>query len=462
MPIEELKEMNSPAEEVEHGRSSWRAWVVLTIVVGVAAFVGWRIYSSGKETEAAAQKSAASGTRPVPVLVAQVQQKTMPIYLTALGSVTAYNTVTVRSRVDGQLVKVNFKEGQSVKKGALLLQIDPEPYAAALELAQGQYAKDEATATMSKAEAARYQGLFDAGVVSQESQQTQESNYGQSQGALKADLAAIHAAKVNLAYANISSPIDGQVGLRQVDVGNIVHASDANGLVVVTQLQPIAVIFTVPEDQLPVVRKKLMAKKPLLVEAYDRTLTTKLATGTLLTVDNQIDATTGTDKLKAIFPNKDGALFPNQFVNVRLKLEDRPDVLVLPAAAMQMGNAGNFVYVVKADNTVEARPVGSGTTQGPQVLLDGGLKPGERVVIDGQEKIHAGSKIVIGKGAPAKADASAGDDVKGKAGTKGGKGTAGGDASASDDATSGGRAGGKGKGKGKGAANTGDSAGDTQ
>jgi multidrug efflux system membrane fusion protein len=211
------------------------------------------------------------------------------------------------------------------------------------------------------------------------------------------------------------------VGLRQVDVGNIVHAADANGLVVVTQLQPIAVIFTVPEDQLPGVRKKLLAKKPLKVEAYDRSMTTKLATGTLLTVDNQIDPTTGTDKLKAVFPNKDNALFPNQFVNVRLTLEDRPNVLV-----------------------------GSGITEGPQLLLDGGVKPGEKVVIDGQEKIHAGSKIVISKGAPAKADAGAGagDDTKGK-GSKGAKGATGGDAAASDDTDSG-KSAGKGKGKGAG------------
>lgn len=347
----------------------------------------------------------------------------MPIYLTALGTVTAYNTVTIKPRVDGQLVKVNFKEGQMVKRGASLLQIDPEPYAAALELAQGQYAKDEAAASMSKAEATRYQGLFEAGVVSQESQQTQESIYGQAQGALRADLAAIHAAKVNLAYTNITSPIDGQVGLRQVDAGNIVHAADSNGLVVVTQLQPISVIFTVPEDQLPLVRQKLVARKPLKVDAYDRTMATKLATGTLLTVDNQIDASTGTDKLKAVFTNKDNSLFPNQFVNVQLTLEEKPNVLVIPAAAMQMGNAGNFVYVVKADSTVEARPIPSVITQGSLLLLDGGVKPGERVVIDGQEKIHVGSKVVISKGGAGKG----GDDAKQKAAGKGSKSDASGD-----------------------------------
>ncbi|HWB31632.1 MAG TPA: MdtA/MuxA family multidrug efflux RND transporter periplasmic adaptor subunit [Acidobacteriaceae bacterium] len=395
----ELEESPLTGQGPKAGKSSWRAWISLGLLLVVAAIIGWRIYSTQQEDSAAAQKSAASGNRPVPVLAGEVQQKKMPIYLTALGTVEAYNTVTVRSRIDGQLVKVNFKEGQMVRRGTVLAQIDPEPYNAALELAQGQLERDQAAASIGKAQASRYQGLFNAGVVSQESQQTQQSIFDQAQGTVRADQAAIHAAKVNLAYTTITSPIDGQVGLRQVDVGNIIHASDTNGLVVVTQLQPISVIFTVPEDQLPQVRKKLMAGKQLVVEAYDRSMTNKLATGTLLTVDNQIDATTGTDKLKAVFPNKDNALFPNQFVNVRLQLEERPDVLVIPAAAVQMGNSGNFVYVIRKDQTVEVRNIPNGITQGALLLLDSGLKPGERVVTDGQEKIHAGSKVSVGKGA---------------------------------------------------------------
>ena len=408
MPTEELEEPRT-LSAAQRDKPKWRAWVVFAVLLGIAGCIFWRGYAARQDAAAATQKSASAVNRPIPVLVAQVSQRTVPIYLTALGTVTAYNTVTVRSRVDGQLVKVNFKEGQNVKRGSVLLQIDPEPYAAGLELAQGQYTKDEATVTMGKAEAARYQGLYEAGVVSQESEQTQQSIYGQAQGALKADLASIHAAKVNLAYSTITSPIDGQVGLRQVDAGNIVHAADSNGLVVVTQLQPISVIFTVPEDQLPLVRQKILSKKPLKVEAYDRSMANKLATGTLLTVDNQIDSTTGTDKLKAVFANKDNALFPNQFVNMRLVLEDRPNVLVIPSAATQMGNAGNFVYVVKADNTVETRPIPNGITQGSLLLLDAGVKPGERIVVDGQEKIHAGSKVVIGKGGPGGADK--GDDA---------------------------------------------------
>ena len=420
MSLEQHESEEVPDSHTPSGKSPWRLIFAVIAVLAIAGYITWRIHTNHEETAETAKKITASASRPIPVLVAEVQKRKMPIYLTALGTVTANNTVTIKSRVDGELRKVNFREGQQVKRGALLLQIDPAPYQAAFELAQGQYIKDQASVTVSKAESSRYASLYDAGVVSQESQQNQESLYGQAQGALKADLAAIHAAKVNLDYTHITSPIDGQVGLRQVDVGNIVRAADANGLVVVTQLQPISVIFTVPEDQLPLVRKKLLSKEPLVVEAYDRSMTTKLATGTLLTIDNQIDATTGMDKLKATFPNKDSALFPNQFVNVRLILEERPDVLVIPAAAMQMGNTGNFVYVVKADNTVEPLPIPGAIMQGSQLLLDNSVRPGDKIVIDGQEKIHAGSKIVISKAGAGKGDAGAKAEVGAKSseGTK--------------------------------------------
>jgi len=375
-------------------RSSSRTWIVLLVLLVIASLIVWRIYTAHQQAAIAAQKAAAAANRPTPVLVADVQQRTMPIYLTALGTVTAYNTVTVKSRVDGQLIKVNFVEGQQVRKGDLLLQIDPAPYAAAVAQAEGQYAKDEAAVQNGKAEATRYQSLFQAGVVSKESEEAQISTSGQAEGSLKADLAAIQAAKVNLAYTHITSPIDGQVGLRQVDVGNIVHAADTTGLVVVTQLQPISVIFTLPEDQLPLVRKPLAAGQKLEADAYDRAETTKLATGNLLTVDNQIDPTTGMDKLKAVFPNTDNALFPNQFVNIRLILEERPNVLVVPAAAMQTGSNGSFVYVVTPQNTVEARPITSSVTEGSNMLIDSGLQQGEQVVVDGQEKLRAGSAVV--------------------------------------------------------------------
>lgn len=458
MPIENFTDETLRKQTINEEEGStrtkskwWRVAILVLVIAAIAGYVVWRIKAASAEHAVSEQKAAAAANRPVPVQVAGVEQRTMPIYFTALGTVTAYNTVTVKSRVDGQLVKVNFREGQQVKKGALLLEIDPAPYAAALAQAEGQYARDQANAVNAQAESARYKSLLDAGVVSQESEQLQESSYGQAQGALKADLAAIEAAKVNLAYTHITSPIDGQVGLRQVDVGNIVHAADTNGLVVVTQLQPISVIFTLPEEQLPEVQRKLMAGEKLTVDAFDRSETTKLASGNLLTVDNQIDTTTGMDRLKAVFTNKDLALFPNQFVNVRLILEDRPNVMVVPASALQTGSSGNFVFVMKKDKTVEARNIVTTITEGSLMLVDKGLKKGEQVVVDGQEKLKAGSKVVParagggGKGAMA--------DNAGASGAAGGKkGKSGSDSSKGTDETDT-------SGKGKGKSGAGDAAG---
>jgi len=402
--------------------------VVLVILLAVGAAV-WKIRKNTAEQAVQSQKMQAAADRPVPVQTVLVQQKTMPIYLTQLGTVTAYNTVTIKSRVDGQLMSVNVTEGQRVRKGDLLVEIDPKPYQAAVEQAQGQLVKDQANAVNAQAEAARYTALLQAGVVSKESQQAQISTAGQAQGTIDADKASIEAAKVNLGYTRITSPIDGVVGLRQVDAGNIVHASDTTGLLVVTQLEPIAVIFTIPEDHLPEVLKLTQGGHKLSVEAYDRSGATHLASGTLLTVDNQIDTTTGTVKAKAIFDNKDGALFPNQFVNVRLILHERPNAIVIPAAALQTGSLGPFVFVVKPgdppanlqDNGstgmkqaqpagqggavagagqkaphyfVEARPVSVELTEGAQVILNGGVNPGDPIVVDGQEKLRHGSKVI--------------------------------------------------------------------
>ena len=425
---------------------SWiRTVLIVLLILGVVAAAIWKIRSNRATQTDQAQRMAAAADRPIPVSTTPVQQRTMPIYLTALGTVTAYNTVTLHSRVDGQLIRVNVREGQSVTKGQLLAEIDPRPYQAALEQAQGQLVKDQANAKNADAEANRYTALYNAGVVSRESQQAQVSTAGQATGSIQADQAAINAARVNLVYTRITSPIDGVVGLRQIDPGNIVHAADTNGLLIITQLQPISVIFTLPEDNLPRVLPMLRSGRHLVVEAYDRGDTTHLGTGSVLTVDNQIDTTTGTDKVKAVFPNTDHALFPNQFVNVRLILENRPNSIVIPSAAVQTGSQGNYVYVVHDGNPpaaldqahaatrnggkgrklengantgnpssnqpphyVVAQTIKVDTTEGTNVIIDGGLNAGDQIVIDGQEKLRNGSRVIPHAAHPA---ASTGNPV---------------------------------------------------
>ncbi len=447
--------MLSPPPESGKGSAIRKILVVLVIVVVIAG-VTWKIHKNSTEQVTTARGLNAASDRPIPVLVASVESKTMPIYLTALGTVIPYNSVTIKSRVDGQLMSVPVREGQKVSKGQVLAEIDARPYEAALAQAQGQLVKDQANAKNAEAEAARYTALLDAGVVSKESQQSQLSMAGQAAGSIASDEAAIQAAKVNVAYTKITSPIDGVIGLRQVDPGNIVHASDANGLLLVTQLQPVSVIFTLPEDQLPEVLKLQRSGQKLVVNAYDRSQSMQLGTGMVLTLDNQIDSTTGTDKVKAIFPNKDGALFPNQFVNVRLILQQRQNAIVVPAAAIETGSQGSFVYVVKPGYPPGAKPAGSGgsggatgagggagsgnrpaagaggasgasggrggrgggangapfyvvaqnvqvdVTEGTQVILSGGVNPGDQIVVDGQEKLLPNSRV-----APTKQSATA-------------------------------------------------------
>lgn len=425
--------------EPEKKRGPWRLIVVGIVVIAAIAFATWRVLTINKspKTKGNSRSAQAGGDRPIPVAAQKAQFEQVPIYLTALGTVTAYNTVTLKSRVDGQIVAVNFTEGQHVRKGQSLIKIDPRPFQAALDQAKGNLARDEANAKLASTQANRYTALYQAGVVSREQEQTQQSTAGQASGTLEADRAAIKAAQVNLTYTNITSPISGIVGLRQVDIGNIVSANASSGLVVITQVQPISVIFTLPEDQLPQVFDHMKKSGTLTVEAWDRNNTQKIASGKLLTVDNQIDPTTGTAKLKAVFDNKDEVLYPNQFVNVRLVLETRNNALTVPSTAVQSSNSGeNFIYVVdtskpapsrsssenngdtakekkKQDETtkggdkgqgsgphqtsyyVHATPVKVDLTQGSTSIISEGLKPGDVVVVDGQEKLKDGSRVYL-------------------------------------------------------------------
>ena len=357
------------------------------------------------------QKNArASGPPPpVPVGVATVKQRDFPVYLTGLGSVTAFNTVSLKTRIDGQITQVNFVEGQDVKEGELLIQIDPRPYQVALEQAQANLQRDEAQLTNAKVQYERMKALYDGGVVAKQDLDTQEASFGQYEGTIAADKAAIDNAKLNLVYTRITSPINGRIGLRQVDIGNYVTAASGASMAVITQMHPIAIIFTLPEDQLQAVRER-MQKGTLQVDVYSRDDQTKLSTGKLLTIDNQIDPTTGTVRFKAVFENPDNSLWPNQFVNVHLLLETRKDAITAPVSAIQRGPQGTFVYLVDNNNTVQVRPVQLALTQGNTVVIASGLEAGERVVTDGQEKLQAGSRVT--PQAPAKQQTT-GTDISG-------------------------------------------------
>jgi multidrug efflux system membrane fusion protein len=352
----------------------------------------------------------------VPVSVATVERSDMPYYLTGLGSVTAYYTVSVKSRVDGQLMQVNFKEGQQVKSGDLLAVIDPRPYQVALEQAQAAQFRDQASLRDAKLNYERFKGLLQSsGAMSQQQVDTQQATVDQLDGTVRNDQAAIDNAKLNLVYCHITAPVSGRVGLRLVDPGNIVHASDTNAMFVITQLQPIAVLFTLPEDNLQTVSRR-MAKGTLEVDAFSRDDQTKLATGKLLTIDNQIDQTTGTGRLKAVFDNKDNALWPNQFVNARLLLETRKNSTTIPAAAIQRGPQGTYVFVVKSDNTVDVRDVNVSFTQDNVSVIASGISPSEVVVTDGQDKLQQGSKIETRPAAPATRQQNAGSNGSGSSG----------------------------------------------
>jgi membrane fusion protein, multidrug efflux system len=382
-------------------RSRWWLWlIVLAIVVGAGIWY----FKSKDSTEAqgpAGAPQGAKGGRPgqggagqaVPVVVATAQRGDLPVYFNGLGTVTAFNTVTVRSRVDGQIVKINFTEGQTVHQGDALVEIDPRPYQVQLEQTEGQLAKDQAQLRDVQVDYERFQLLFKEGVIPKQQVDTQQALVGQNLGAIKADQGAIDNAKLQIVYSHITAPITGRVGLRLVDMGNIVHAADTTGLLVITQLQPIAVIFALPQDQLSQVLSKLHGGTQLPVDAYDRDDVTKIATGKLLTIDNQIDTTTGTYKLKSEFSNDKNLLFPNQFVNVHLLVDTKHNVTIVPSTAIQRGPQGTYVYLAQRDNTVKIQPVTVALASGTSVGVSTGLQAGDNVVVDGQDKLQDGSKI---------------------------------------------------------------------
>jgi multidrug efflux system membrane fusion protein len=380
----------SPNDPPKKKSSTGIFMLLFLVVLGGVGFYFWR--SSNKNAQAATRAANFGGGRGIPVVVAKAVAQDLPITLDGLGSVTAFNTVTVKSRVDGELVEVDFKEGQDVKKGDLLAVIDPRPYQVALAQAQAKLSQDQAQLGDAQRNDARYAQLVKDGVIPQQQYDTQHALAAQLSGSVASDMASIDSAKLNIVYSRITSPISGRIGLRLVDQGNIVHAADANGMLVITQMEPIAVIFTLPEDSLPAVQAG-MRRGALQVKAMSRDATQDITTGQLETIDNQIDQTTGTYKLKAVFENKDRALWPNQFVNARLLLETQKNALVVPAAAIQRGAQGTYVYRVKSDKTVEAEPVTIGVSQGNITSIKDGLDLGDAVVTDGQDRLRAGSNV---------------------------------------------------------------------
>ncbi len=379
-------------------RRRWWVWLVIACAIAGGAY----LYLAGGSKRAAqtAGKGAPPVQRSAPVVAVAARQGDIGVYLTGLGTVTPLNTVTVKSRVDGQLMKLLFHEGQIVRSGEFLAQIDPRPFQVQLTQAEGQMARDQALLKNALLDLKRYQTLSEQDAIAKQQRDTQESLVRQYEGAVKTDQGNIDNARLQLIYCRITAPLTGRVGLRQVDPGNIIHASDTNGLVVITQLQPIAVIFPIPEDNIPQVLARMKKGASLPVEAYDREMKEKLATGSLLTIDNQIDSTTGTVKFKAVFPNPKSELFPNQFVNARLLLETRRDTTIIPQAAVQRGAKGTFVYTIKPDRTAAVRPVTVGPAEGDDVSIESGISPGEPVVVEGADKLREGSKVELpGEGA---------------------------------------------------------------
>jgi membrane fusion protein, multidrug efflux system len=381
--------------------------IVLVAALAVGGYYYWQWRSVPSPAAAAgATKGGARGAQggPTPVVATAATQGDIDVIVNGLGTVTPLRTVTVKSRVDGELVRVLFEEGQLVKEGQLLAEIDPRPFQVQLQQAEGQLARDRALLENARLDLERYTTLFQQDSIARQQVDTQASLVRQYEGAIRMDVSQVDNARLQLAYARISAPIGGRLGLRLVDPGNIVHAGDANGIVVITQLAPISVLYTVPQDLLPSVMKRLqerqMSGSQIAVEAWDREQKAKLADGTLASADNQVDPQTGTVKLKARFANADRGLFPNQFVNVRMKLDTLHDTVIVPPAAVQRGAQGMFVYVVQPDHTVALRTVKLGPADGQRQSIADGLKPGDMVVTDGTDRLRPGSPVEVASARP--------------------------------------------------------------
>ncbi|MCL6744932.1 MULTISPECIES: MdtA/MuxA family multidrug efflux RND transporter periplasmic adaptor subunit [Kosakonia] len=387
------------------GSVTFRRTLVAAVVMAVAG-VAWYQFAH-KETSSTAtgqtqRQGAPGGGRHgmrggalPPVQAATATREAVPRYLSGLGTITAANTVTVRSRVSGQLMAIHFQEGQQVKAGDLLAEIDPSQFKVALAQAQGQLAKDKATLANARRDLSRYQQLAKTSLVSRQDLDSQQALVTESEGTVKADEAAVASAQLELDWSRITAPISGRVGLKQVDIGNQISSSDTTGIVVLTQTHPIDLVFTLPESEIATVVQAQKAGQQLVVEAWDRTNKQKLSSGTLLSLDNQIDATTGTIKLKARFDNQDDALFPNQFVNARMLVATQQDAVVIPAAALQMGNEGNFVWVLNDKNQVSKHTVTPGIQDSQKVVIAAGLSAGDRVVTDGIDRLTEGAKVEV-------------------------------------------------------------------
>jgi multidrug efflux system membrane fusion protein len=405
-------------ETVKSDRPHRRRWLWLSLaaltLLGLVLYFLWPTITGAKSAAAA---KAAKGPAPVQVVAVAATSGNIGVYYTGLGAVTPLATVTVRTVVGGQLMSVNFKEGDMVQKGDPLIEIDPRPYQAVVTQIEGQLIRDQALLENARVDLTRYTALIATNAIPEQQLATQRTLVTQDEGIVRNDQGLLDAAKLNVTYSRIVSPVTGVVGLRLVDPGNIVQAGDTNGMVVITQLQPISVIFSVGEDQLPPILQKIRAGQTLTVDAWDRELKNKIASGNLTTLDNEIDQTTGTLKLRASFDNANRALFPNQFVNARLLEQQKTGVTLLPSAAIQRNTNDTYVYLIKPDSTVTVRIIKTGTTEGDQTEITSGLSPGDTVVITGVDKLQEGSKVAVNTDGAS--GASGGSGTRGASGARG-------------------------------------------